>query len=579
VHQIGLNAEELSALFPFHIVVDNNLSILQIGASVRKLFQLELGVSLFDYFSLYRPDIPFSFASLKEYQNQQIFFKAKNKPMLFRGQVVLLKNEDKLLLLCTPSILSAEELPGLGLKISDFPIHDSTLDFLLIAQTQKNLLKDANSLSNQISTKNKSLEKARAELKNYAETLELKVSKRTNQLESLNKKLQASNEEAQIAKKVAEKANLSKSDFLSRMSHELRTPMNAILGFSQLMELDVKNVLTKKHKENLSYITSAGKHLLELINEVLDLAKIESEGMEVSVERVDIIPITDNVISISKPLAAEKSVSLEYQKIPKGSCFIKADPLRFKQIILNLISNAIKYNKPNGSVIVSFEEQDNDMMRLGIRDTGHGIAEDKKDKLFKPFERFDVNTEHIEGTGIGLTITKKLIELMGGTIGVESTIGEGSFFYIDIPVSIQAYSSQTEDRDEPDKSSLTDYHKKKILYIEDIPANVSLVKQILDSRQEIKLLSAQTAQDGIELAQVEIPDLILMDIHLPEMDGLTAFKKLQTINETKNIPTIALTADAMDGDIKKALNMGFKDYITKPIDVPSFLNTIDEILK
>jgi CheY-like chemotaxis protein len=355
--------------------------------------------------------------------------------------------------------------------------------------------------------------------------------------------------------------------------------MNAILGFTQLLKMDPQNPLTQYQQENLDMVLSAGKHLLELINETLDLSKIEAGKLTLNLETVDITPIVRDVISISQPIAEQNDVSIKYKDSLEAKYFLEVDKLRFKQIVLNLISNAIKYNKPKGTVLVSIENH-NGSIRLGVRDTGHGIPKGKDEILFKPFERFDVNSKLIEGTGIGLTIAKQLIEAMKGTIGFESVFNEGSYFFIDIPLSHQtSLELTTETTHKTTPLFLRDANDRKILYIDDTQNNIELVKQILSRRKEVKLFSASNAIEGIELAQVVVPDLILMDIQMPEMDGRTAFKKLQTIHKTKNIPVIALTADAMDADIKKALDMGFHSYITKPIDVPRFLDTIDKIFE
>ncbi len=238
-----------------------------------------------------------------------------------------------------------------------------------------------------------------------------------------------------VAKEKAEKADRAKSEFLAKMSHELRTPMNAILGFTQILQMEMETPLTPQQRENLERIFSAGEHLLALINEVLDLSRIESGNLDLTVQSEDIVPIIENVITMSRPLGVEKGIEINHQKPPEGQCRVIVDPLRFKQVVLNIVSNAIKYNRPRGHVSVSYEIKNNKNVRLNVLDTGSGIPPEMKDRLFKPFERFDQNAKAIEGTGIGLAISKQLIELMGGGLGFESPREGGSCFFIEMTLA------------------------------------------------------------------------------------------------------------------------------------------------
>ncbi|WP_207393352.1 hybrid sensor histidine kinase/response regulator [Duganella aceris] len=389
-------------------------------------------------------------------------------------------------------------------------------------------------------------------------------------------RLQENNVELESAKATAEKANLAKSEFLSSMSHELRTPLNAVLGFAQLMASD-QPPPSSTQQSSIDQILQAGWYLLRLINEILDLAMIESGKVSLSREAMSLTEVLLDCKAMMAPQAEQRGIALNFPSF-ENLFFVHADRTRVKQVIVNLVSNAIKYNRLGGAVTVDCTQREDGRIRVGVSDTGTGLTAEQLENLFQPFNRLGRETSAEEGTGIGLVVTKRLIELMGGGIGVASKVGVGSEFWFELMAS-EAPELPSEgaapDDGAPAAVDLDHDRPHTLLYVEDNPANLALVEQLIARRDDMRLLTAVTAQLGILLAKQNRPDVILMDINLPGMSGYGALQVLRADPATAHIPVIALSANAMPRDIEKGVEAGFFNYLTKPIMVREFMDALD----
>jgi signal transduction histidine kinase/DNA-binding NarL/FixJ family response regulator len=401
------------------------------------------------------------------------------------------------------------------------------------------------------------------ELRLRGAEMEAEVFKRSQELQELNRKLEI--------------ANNAKSEFLSRMSHELRTPLTAIMGFGELLETLAD--LTPQQKAWAGHIVAAGTHLLDLIGEILDISRVESGHLSTSVEPVSVAGLLIETMDLVQPLARSKEVALRVEPTSGGGSYVMADQQRGKQILINLLSNAIKYNRIGGEVTIKVEGRETDRLRISVTDSGPGLSEAQTARLFIPFERLDAAQKGIEGTGLGLALSRRLAQAMGGEMGVASRPGQGSTFWLELAsVAPAAVVSTPTDRQEAAVTVRRYVSPKKVMYVEDTVANLRLIEQIMTLRPDVTLIPAMLGGLALELAREHRPDLMLLDVHLPDMSGDEVLAHLRAEHATASIPVVVLSADATPRQKDRLKAAGATAYLTKPIGVVQLLAAVDRIL-
>lgn len=375
------------------------------------------------------------------------------------------------------------------------------------------------------------------------------------------------------AREAADEANRAKSEFLSRMSHELRTPLNVVLGFAQLLELEA---LTPKQHGDVRHILNASSHLLDVIDDILKLSRLDADKLSLSLEPVRVVPVLNDAVGLVGPLAASNGIRIEV--VEGSNAIVLADKQRLNQVLLNLLTNAIKYNRENGSVRLETSMREGGLVRISVADTGIGISEAMMDRLFTPFDRLGADATGIEGTGLGLSLSRGLTEAMSGTIGAESTVGLGSTFWVDLPVAVLPVTAVVDVASGRADSATGDYSGKTVLYIDDNLGSIALVERVLEARPGARLVAVSQGRIALDLLREHPADLVLLDLNLPDMSGLEVFQEILADPATRSIPVVVCSADASISQIRRMREAGVREYLTKPLNLGRLLQVMDESL-
>ncbi len=544
-----LDHGQFSKLFPFHFIVDADMRVIDTGSVLARVCpKIVPGASINDHFLLFRlasePNKAFNRDFIARQENTLFVFKSTSTDLMLRCQVLILRDPERYLFLGSPWVRNPTELKALHLVLQDFALHDSTVDLLQLVQATSTSLHDAKQLS---------------------EKLEQRVADRTAELSMANAELS--------------RVMRSKDDFLSAMSHELRTPLNAILGLSESLAEGVYGDMNTKQVKSINTIAESGHHLLALINDLLDIAKIGAGKMELELTKANVEDLCQASLRFVMEQAQKQKINLKLV-MDNQSVMLTADERRLKQILVNLLSNAVKFTPNGGSVTLETKcDLESESLMFSVRDTGIGIATEDLKRLFSPFTQLDSKlSRQYAGTGLGLTLVMKLVELHGGSVAVESEIGKGSCFTVRIPCKgldtlNQHNPSGTISLTEITPAETLPSNTPLILVADDNEINLMTVTDYLRANK-LRVIQARDGLEAVKMVREHIPSLVLMDIQMPLMDGLDAIAHLRADDKHTDMPIIALTSRAMVGDRERCIAVGANDYLSKPVNMKQLVKTI-----